>query len=80
MVNYLRWYTQALADLQPLLDRLYKKDTTWTWDPEHQRAFDGMKSVISLLSVLAYFDAKSEHTIQYDASKQRLSAVLLQDG
>ena len=52
----------------------------WRWDPEHQRAFDGIKSVISLLPVLAYFDAKAEHTIQCDASKQGLGAVLLQDG
>ena len=80
MVNYLGRYTLALADLRPPLDRLYKKDTAWRWDPEHQRAFDGIKSVISSLPVLAYFDAKSEHTIQCDASKQGLGAVLLQEG
>ena len=50
------------------------------WDPEHQRAFNGIKSVISSLPVLAYFDAKAEQTIQCDASKQGLGAVLLQDG
>ena len=33
-----------------------------------------------MLPVLAYFDAKAEHTIQCDASKQGLGAVLLQDG
>ena len=80
MVNYLGWYTPALADLRPPLDRLYKKDTAWRWDPEHQRAFNGIKSVIISLPVLAYFDAKQEHTIQCDASKQGLGAVLLQDG
>ena len=80
MVNYLGRYTPALAELRPSLDRLYKKDTVWRWDPEHQRAFEGIKSVISLLPVLAYFDAKSEHTIQCDASKQGLGAVLLQQG
>ena len=52
----------------------------WRWDPEHQRVFDGIKSVISSLPVLAYFDAKAEHTIQCDASKQGLGAVLLQEG
>ena len=80
MVNYLGQYTLALAELQPPLDRLYKKDTVWRWDPEHQRAFDGIKSVISSLPVLANFDAKAEHTIQCDASKQGLGAVLLQEG
>ena len=80
MINYLGCYTPALAELRPRLDRLYKKDTVWRWDPEHQRAFGGIKSVISLLPVLAYFDAKSEHIIQCYASKQGLGAVLLQEG
>ena len=52
----------------------------WRWDQEHQGAFDGIKTVISSLPVLAYFDAKAEHTIQCDASKQGLGAVLLQEG
>ena len=54
---------------RPPLDRLYKKDTVWKWDLEHQRAFEGIKSVIGWLPVLAYFDAKSEHTTQCDASR-----------
>ena len=62
------------------MDRLYKKDTVWRWDPEHQRALEGIKSVISSLPVLAYFDAKSERTIQCDTSKQGLGTVLLQEG
>ena len=80
MVNYLGQYTLALAELQPPLDRICKKDTVWRWDPEHQRAFEGIKSVISSLPVLAYFDIKSEYTIQCDASKHGLGAVMLQEG
>ena len=37
MVNYLGQYTPALAELRQPLDQLYKKDTVWRWDPEHQR-------------------------------------------
>ena len=80
IVNYLGRYTAALAELRPPLDRLYKKDTVWRWDPEHQRAFDGIKSIISLLPILVYFDAKADHIIQCDTSKQGLGAVLLQEG
>ena len=70
MVNYLGCYTPALADLQPPLDRFYKKDTAWRSNPEYQRAFNGIKSIISSLPVLAYFDVKS---------KQELGAALLQE-
>ena len=80
MVNYLSRYTPALAELRPPLDRLYKKDTVWRWDPEHQRAFDGIQSTVTTLPVLAYFDPRAEHSIQCDASKQGLLAVLLQNG
>ena len=57
-----------------------KKDTAWRWDPEHQTAFEGIKSIISSLPILAYFDAKLEHTIPCDASQQGHGAVLLQEG
>ena len=80
MVNYLSRYTPALAELRPPLDRLYKKDTVWRWDPEYQRAFDGIKSTVTTLPVLTYFDPRAEHSIQCDASKQGLGAVLLQNG
>ena len=80
MVNYLGQYTPALAYLCPPLDSLYKKDMAWRWDPEHQRAFEGIKSIISSLPVPGYFDAKLEHAIQCNASKQGLGAVLLQEG
>ena len=79
MVNYLSRYTPVLAELRPPLDKLYKKDTVWRWDPEHQRVFDGIKSAVTTLPVLAYFDPKAEHTIQCDASKQGHGAVLLQN-
>ena len=76
MVNYLGRYTAALAELQPPLDRLYKKDMAWRWDPEHQRAFDAIKTIISSLPVLAYFDQNKEHSIQCDASKKGLGGSL----
>ena len=80
MVNYLGRYTAALAELWPPLDRLYKKDTVWRWDPQHQWAFYAIKTVSISLPVLVYFDPNKEHIIQCDASKKRLGAVLLQEG
>ena len=80
MVNYLSRYTPTLAELRPPLDKLYKKDVAWRWDPEHQRAFDSIKNAVTTLPVLQYFDPKAEHSIQCDASKQGLGAVLLQEG
>ena len=41
--------------------------------------FEAIKQVITTLPTLAYFDKTKKHTIQCDASKKGISAVLLQE-
>ena len=47
---------------------------------EQQEAFDKIKSAITTLPVLTYFDKNKDHINQTDALKTGLGAVLLQDG
>ena len=49
------------------------------WKSEQQNAFETIKQVITTLPVLAYFDKTKKHTIQCDASKKGLGAVLLKE-
>ena len=51
----------------------------WAWESEQQNAFEAIKRVIMTLPVVAYFDKTKKHTIQCDASKKGLGAVLLQE-
>ena len=51
----------------------------WAWESEQQNAFEAIKQVITTLPVLTYFDKTKKHTIQGDASKKGLGAVLLQE-
>ena len=76
MVNYLKRYSVPLMKLQPLL----REDVEWTWDSTHQDAFDAIKEGLTKTPVLAYFNPKSNHVIQTDASLKGLDAVLLQEG
>ena len=46
---------------------------------EQQTAFEAIKQVIMTLPVLTRFDKTKKHTIQCDASKKGLGAVLLQE-
>ena len=80
MVNYLKQFSPILAELSEPLCRLCKQDTVWAWESEQQEAFDKIKSTITTLPVLTYFDKNKDHIIQTDASKTGLGAVLLQDG
>ena len=78
MVNYLKRFSQVLTELSELLRRLQKHDTVWAWESEQQAAFEKIKTALTTLPVLTYFDKDKEHIIQTDASKTGLGAVLLQ--
>ena len=75
MVNYLKKFSPVLSKLSEPLRRLCKSGVEWAWESEQQNAF----KVIMTLPVLAYFDKTKKHTIQCDASKKGLGAVLLQE-
>ena len=79
MVNYLKKFSPVLSKLSEPLRRLCKSRFEWAWESEQQSAFEAIKQVITTLSVLAYFDKTKKHTIQCDASKKGLGAVLLQE-
>ena len=80
LVNYLTRYSGRLATLSAPLRDLTKKDTAYSWEPEHDRAFTEVKKEVSSLGVLRYFDPHAETVIEADASLKGLGAVLLQDG
>ena len=79
MINYLKKFSPVLSELSEPLRRLCKSGVKWAWESEQQSAFEAIKQVIMTLPVLAYFDNSKKHTIQCDASKKGLGAVLLQE-
>ena len=79
MINYLKKFSPALSKLSEPLRRLCKSGVEWALESEQQDTFEAIKQVITTLPVLAYFDKTNKHTLQCDASKKGLSAVLLQE-
>ena len=79
MVNYLKKFSPVLSELPEPLRRLCKSGVKWAWESDQQNAFEVIKQVIMMLPVLAYFDKTKKHTIQCDASKKGLGAVLLEE-
>ena len=58
-----------------------KKDTPFVWQPEHLRAFQNIKQMITEAPVLAYYDPeKKNNVIQSNASLKGIGCVLMQDG
>ena len=77
--NYLKKFSPVLSELSEPLRRLCKSGVKWAWESEQQNAFEAIKQVIMTLPVLAYFDKTKKDTIQCDASKKELGAVLLEE-
>lgn len=80
MVQYMSPFVPNLAAHTDALRSLIKKDTEWQWTASHQQSFEMVKSLISSMCTLTYFDTTKRSTVQVDASTRGLGAVILQDG
>ena len=63
-----------------MLRTLTVKDADWKWLPEHENAFENLKSLLTSPPVLRYYDVHLPVVLQCDASHTGLGAVLLQEG
>ena len=79
-VNYLSKFLPNLSTLMEPIRRLTRKSVEWDWGPEQAAAFRTVKKLVAAAPVLRYYDPKKELSVQCDASKSGLGAVLLQEG
>ena len=78
MVNYLKKFSPVLSELsEPLWRLCYVSLESSGHGSLNSRVY--LRPVVMSLPVLAYFDKTKKHTIQCDASKKGLGAVLLQE-
>lgn len=78
--NYLAKFVPGLSETNAPLHQLLKQSTEFLWDKQHDAAFQKMKDIIAREPVLSYFDPNKELSLQENASKHGLGAVLLQEG
>ena len=76
MINYLNRFSPVLSQISDPLRQLMKKEVPFVWQPEHQKAFQDFKQVITEAPVLAYYDPNKKNVIQSDASMKGLGCVL----
>ena len=58
-----------LSKVSEPLCKLTEKNVMFTWDGSQEEAFQAIKSMISSVPLLKYYDVASETTIQCDASR-----------
>ena len=69
-----------LAEVETPLRELTRKDVLFHWDKPQATAFQKLTDMCCEAPVLAYYDVRKDLTIQCDASKSAVGAVLLQEG
>ena len=75
---YRRWiphYTNQTAAFKNLL----KKNTNFSWTPDHQKAFDELKSLFKPGFLLHHFDPHLPAVLETDASDVAISGILSQE-
>ena len=79
-IQYLAKFLPMLAEVETPLRELTSRDVLFHCDAPQAEALQRHKDLCCTAPVLAYYDVKKETTIQCDASKNAVGAVLLQEG
>ena len=79
-VNYLAKFLPKLSEVMESTRHLTRKDTSWNWSSEQDKAFANVQRLVTEAPVLCYYDPSQNLTIQCDASQSGLGAAILQNG
>ena len=77
MVNHLSQFIPAMLDLTSNLREVLKKDVLFQWTDSHEKDFQELKNSISCDACLQQFNPSKPVTLQVDACKKGLRAVLI---
>lgn len=80
MLNYVAQFIPNMSTITAPLRDLLKLDSPWSWNHEHDRAYERLKNILMDKPVLAFYDVSKSVTIQADASQNGLGACLIQEG
>lgn len=75
-INYHGKHIKNLRMIRAPLDELTKRDTTWSWTVECQKAFDELKAILSSDLHLVHYDSTLPMVISADASTTGIGAYL----
>ena len=75
VANFYPHITSATAQLRALLC----KDADWKWEEKHQTSFEKIKEMLVNPACLAFYDVAKPVSLQVDACKDGLGAVLIQN-
>jgi hypothetical protein len=80
LVGYYCRFIPNFCKIAKPITNLMKKDEKYSWNEEHDEAFQTLKKLLTTSPVLAQLDIMKSFDVYCDASGTRLGSVLMQDG
>lgn len=80
IITYMGPFIPKLSEHTACLRDLLKREVSFEWLQNHDKAFRNLKELVCREITLSYFDTGKDTTIQVDASSRGIGAVLMQDG
>jgi hypothetical protein len=79
MAGYYRRFIEGFSKIAGPMTKLLRKNTPFVWSEECEVSFQTLKDKLTTAPVLAVPETGKDYTIYYDASKNGLGCVLMQD-
>ncbi|WVZ93840.1 LOW QUALITY PROTEIN: hypothetical protein U9M48_039794 [Paspalum notatum var. saurae] len=80
LAGYYRRFIESFSKIVKPMTSLLEKGVPFIWTKERQAAFDEVKKRLTTAPVLTLPDLTKSFTVYYDASKEGLGCVLMQEG
>jgi hypothetical protein len=80
LAGYYRRFIKDFSKIAKSMTRLHEKNKDSDWTEKCQASFEELKKHLTLTPVLILLDITKKYDIYYDASRQGLGCVLMQDG
>src|SRR5882724_9374135 len=76
--NFYRQFIVGFSDIVIPLIHLTRKDTPFTWGPDHTKAFKTLKTAFTQAPILVNFNPDNPIVVEMDASDYAVAAIISQ--
>lgn len=78
LASFFRRFVQGFSIIAKPLTQLLRKNASWVWGQDQQKAFESLKTALVQKPILALYNPKADTELHTDACKIGIAGILLQ--